>query len=112
MKKMVDVIVEAIENKQGKDIKVLDFHNVSALMDYFVITHGDSNRQLQAIIDGVETDLLKSGYKIKSIQGSADGGWILLDAFDVIVHVFSKEQRDFYSLERLWADLPEYKREV
>lgn len=104
----VDIIIKAIDEKLGKEIKVLDFQGVSSLMDYFVICHADSARQIQAIVDAIEVSLKQAGYELKSIQGNADSGWVLVDAYDVIVHVFSKEQREFYQLEYLWADLPSY----
>ena len=103
-KKICKLAYDALDDKQGMDIKVLDIHDVSVLADYFIIAHGNNQNHVQALIDSVDEALSKNGYPIKSVEGYQTGSWILMDAERVIIHVFHKDARLFYDLERIWSD--------
>ena len=77
---------------------------ISAVADYFVIADGTNKNQVQAMCDSVEEEMHKAGYSLKSVEGYSQGGWILLDYYDIIVHIFSDEARRFYDIERIWND--------
>src|SRR5699024_9789348 len=85
-------------------IMVLNMQGVSILADYFVIMHGNSERQVGAIADGILDAAEKQNIPVKRIEGQKGGDWLLIDLNDVIVHVFQHETRNFYNLEKLWAD--------
>ena len=100
-------VVDAIEEKQGEDIVLLDIQQLSPHVDYFVVCSGASERQLKAIIDHVvETLQTKHNYRPRRIEGQAESGWILLDFIDIVVHAFSTSQRAFYQLEDVWKEAP------
>ena len=98
--------VKAIDGKKANNIVALDMRNVSLMADYFVIADAASNRQVQAIVTEVKDKVQAAGGEVKLIEGFQSADWVLVDLGDVIVHVFSTEQRDFYNLERLWHDAP------
>ncbi|MCI1850244.1 MAG: ribosome silencing factor [Schleiferilactobacillus harbinensis] len=79
---------------------------VSLLADYFVIMHGNSERQVQAIVEGIIEAEEAAGVTVQSVEGKKDSRWMLIDLGDVVVHVFTKEERAFYNLEKLWSDAP------
>jgi ribosome-associated protein len=95
---------DALDDKQGMDIKILDIHEISILADYFIIAHGNNPNHVRAMIDSVQDKLSEAGYDAKDIEGYADGTWVLMDFGRIIVHVFHKEARMFYDLERIWSD--------
>jgi ribosome-associated protein len=97
-------IVDLVTGKLGEDILLLDIRPVSAIADYFVICSGSSERQLQAISDGVRTGLHEAGVGLLHVEGTPASGWILLDYGMVMVHVLSPPTRRYYSLEQLWKD--------
>lgn len=103
---LITAIIEGIEEKKGKDIVQLDMRNLkNSVTDFFIICHGDSSRQADAIADTVEEFARKkTDQKPLHKEGSQHANWILLDYSDVIVHIFNKEYRDFYNIEGLWAD--------
>lgn len=103
-KKMALMAVEALEDKKGADITIIDISEISVLGDYFIIANGTNRNQVQAMSDGVEETLGRAGYEPKQIEGYQSAGWILLDYKDIIIHVFSEEDRAFYDLERVWRD--------
>jgi ribosome-associated protein len=96
----------AAAGKQGDRIVVLDVRDLIVITDYFVIASGSSDRQVRTIVDEVEKALRSQGSKPVRREGEDRGSWILLDYFDVVVHVFGAEERDYYDLERLWRDAP------
>ncbi len=102
--KMVKTAVLALEEKKGSDISVIDISNVSVMADYFVIVSAENTRQVDALADSVEDAMAKDGYDMRRKEGVSGSGWLLLDFNDIIVHVFDKEQRFFYDLERIWSD--------
>lgn len=103
-KKMALLAVEALEDKKAEDITIIDISEVSVLADYFIIADGNNKNQVQAMVDNVQEELFKAGYEMKQMEGYREGNWILLDFGDIIVHIFDKENRLFYDLERIWKD--------
>ena len=103
-KEMARIAYDALSDKKGEDIKIIDITGVSVLADYFIIANGNSDSQVNALVDNVEEELHKAGYHLKQREGRANSSWILLDFGDIIVHVFDKENRLFYDLERIWKD--------
>lgn len=103
-KEMVKLAFHALEEKKAEDIKIIEIGDISVIADYFIIAHGNSSSQVDAMIDAVEEELGKSKYYPKRIEGIKNSGWILMDYGDVVVHIFSKEDRLFYDLERIWRD--------
>ena len=103
-KKMTKVAVAALEEKKGEDISVIDISGVSVMADYFIIAHGSNELQVRALVESVEEALERAGYERKQREGTHKGGWILLDFTDIIIHIFDKENRLFYDLERIWRD--------
>ena len=101
---LVKKIVEALEDKKAEDITVLDIGEVSSIADYFIIANGNSESQVRALVDNVEEELSKAGYEMKQREGYGSGNWVLMDFGEIIVHVFDKENRLFYDLERIWRD--------
>lgn len=104
IEKKLSIIVKACEDKNGIDIKVLKISKLTSIADYFVIVSGNSSNQVMAIADEVEEKVLREENVEFSKEGHRSGRWILMDFNDIIVHVFHKEQREFYDLERLWSD--------
>jgi ribosome-associated protein len=100
----VALAVSAALDKKAEQVHVLDLRNGSAFTDFFVIATGNNIRQVQAIADGIEETLKKTGIRPALVEGYSRAEWILLDYFDFIVHVFTPATRDFYALERLWGD--------
>ncbi len=103
-RKMVQLAIEALEDKKGEDIRVIDIREVTVLADYFLIASGSNTNQVQAMADSVEEKLEKAGYVCRQIEGYRTANWILMDYRDIIVHVFCQEDRLFYDLERIWRD--------
>ena len=95
--------IEAGQDRKAGDIVVLDLRPAEGFTDYFVIMTGQNTRQIQAISDAIQDSLGAKGAKPAHIEGGDRAGWILLDYFDFIVHIFSPESRAFYALERLWG---------
>ena len=100
-------IAALIDNKKGEEVRVLQIGTLTTIGDYFVVATGNSTTQVKALADEVEEKLSAKGLEPKRIEGYASASWILLDYYDVIVHIFLKETREFYALERLWGDAPE-----
>lgn len=105
-KKVLEIAVKAAENKRGEDIIALDLQPVSLITDYFMIVDANSTRQVQAIVDSIEEAVEEAGIKIQRIEGYNAAKWVLIDLGDVMVHVFQKEERAYYNLEKLWAEAP------
>ncbi len=97
-------ITELIFNKKGSDVKILDLRKLTAMSDYFIICSADSEPQVKAIADEIEKSLKDEGIKIWHKEGYRALNWLLLDYVDVVVHIFKKEAREFYNLEKLWGD--------
>jgi len=101
-----NIIADLIKNKKGYDIKILDLRKLSTIADFFVICSADSDRQVKAIADEIEDKLSEQRIKCSNREGYETMNWILLDYFDVIVHVFKNEARNYYNLEKFWGDAP------
>ncbi len=101
---MTKLAIEALEDKKAEDISIIDISEVSVLADYFLIASGISKNQVQALIDNVEEKLGQAGITPKNIEGYQTGNWVLMDYGDLIVHVFDRQNRLFYDLERIWRD--------
>lgn len=101
---LVKTAFEAIDDKKGEEIRILDISKVSVIADYFIIAHGNNINQVQSICDEVEQRLGRLGVHAKQVEGYEKANWILMDFGDIIIHVFDKENRLFYDLERIWRD--------
>lgn len=103
-KEMARIAYDALEEKKGENIKVINISGVSIIADYFIIATGGSNSQINALVDNVNEKMHKAGYPLKQREGYGQGSWVLLDFGVIIVHVFDKENRSFYNLEHVWSD--------
>ncbi len=101
---MIKVIVKTLDSKKAIDIKVIKVEELTSLTEYFVICNGTSSTQIKSLADEVEVILEQAGVKVNHREGYSAGNWVLLDYISVIIHIFHKDMREFYSLERLWAD--------
>lgn len=102
--KFAKIAYQALEDKKGEDVKIIDISEISPIADYFIIADGANQNHLQAMCDAVEEKLYQAGCKLRQTEGNRNSTWILMDYGDIIVHVFSKEDRLFYDLERIWTD--------
>lgn len=101
---LVKKVAGALEDKKAEDITVIDISGVSSIADYFIIANGLNSNQLTAMQDAVDEVMYTNGIHAKQVEGNNKSTWILMDYQDVIVHLFSKEDRLFYDLERIWKD--------
>ena len=101
---ILKIAVKAIDSKMGENIKVIKIDELTIIADYFIIANGNSNTQVKAIADEVEFKLSEAGLEPHRTEGYQGATWIVLDYVDVVVHIFHKDTRDFYDLERLWQD--------
>jgi len=108
-KEMTKIAFHALDEKKGEDIRILDISHVSTIADYFIIANGNSTSQVNALVDNIEEQMAKAGYDYRQREGQNTGAWVLLDYTDIIIHVFDKENRSFYNLERIWSDGREVK---
>ena len=100
----LEIIVKALDSKKAEDIKVIKVGDLTVIADYFVIADGTSSTQTKALADEAEYKMKENGVVPNRVQGNNGSNWVIIDYGDIVVHVFSKEQRDFYNLERLWRD--------
>ena len=103
-KEIAKLAIEALEDKKAEEIKIIDISNISTIADYFIIATGANTNQIQAMVDAVDEALTKAGHSPRQIEGNRNSTWILMDYRDIIVHIFSKEDRLFYDLEKIWTD--------
>lgn len=103
-RKMAKTACHALEEKKADDIRIIDIAEISVIADYFVIAGASNSNQIQAMVDAVEEAMYKEGYTCTQKEGNRNSSWILMDYKDVIIHLFSKEDRLFYDLERIWQD--------
>lgn len=105
MDKILNTIYNAIDDKKGGNTRILDISAITTISDYFIITSGNNYNQVRVIADNVEEELLKKhGMRPERVEGYNNGEWILLDYIDYVIHVFDREQRLFYDIERIWSD--------
>ena len=97
---------KAVDDKKGEDIVVLNMEGVSLIADQFIICHANSERQVQAIAKEVADKAAEAGYPVKRLEGVEMARWVLVDLGDVVVHVFHRDERGYYNLEKLWGDAP------
>lgn len=103
----VRTAVAAIQGLRGLDLRVLDLDEISDFTEFFLLCSGSSERQVRAIADAVEEKLREVGSRPLHVEGYDNGSWVLLDYGDFLVHIFSESTREYYRLERLWADAPD-----
>lgn len=103
-KEMARLAIQALEDKKAEEIKVIDISEVSVIADYFIVANGTNRTQIQALSDNVEETLGRAGYPLRQVEGYQNANWVLLDFNDVIIHIFDKENRLYYDLERIWRD--------
>ena len=103
-KELTKLAVAALEDRKAEDVTVIDISEISPIADYFIIANGNNQNQLTAMQDAVDEALYKEGLHAKQVEGNNKSTWILMDYQDIIVHLFSKEDRLFYDLERIWRD--------
>ncbi|QNQ80137.1 ribosome silencing factor [Lactobacillus sp. PV034] len=103
-KQLLDLTIEAIDERHGEDIEAYDMAGQSILADYYVITSAGSNRQLHAIVNAIVDKIHENGKEDYRIEGNRDSNWLLIDMGDVVVNVFTEDARDFYGLEKLWRN--------
>lgn len=103
-KNLADKITGLIFNKKGYDVKILDLRKLATFADYFVICSADSDTQVKAVADEIDKELRDEGIKYWHKEGYKALSWVLIDYVDVVVHIFKKDAREFYKLEKLWGD--------
>lgn len=103
-REMTRLAIQALEDKKAEDIRIIDISQVSILADYFIIASGTNRSQIQAMTDNVSEVLGRFGTALRQVEGYDTANWILMDFGDIIVHIFDKENRLFYNLERIWQD--------
>ena len=101
---MIKTSVDALEDKKGEDVKIIDISEVSPIADCFILASGSNRNQVQAMADAVAEKMHKEGFAMKQIEGYDGANWILMDFVDIVVHIFDRESRNFYDLERIWKD--------
>ena len=103
-KALMEKIVSILDSKKAEDVRVIRICDLTILADYFVIAAGNSSTQVKMLADEVDYQLGEAGIQPYKVEGYHSENWIVLDYSDVVVHVFQKDTRSFYDLERLWAD--------
>ncbi|MGI8418175.1 MAG: ribosome silencing factor [Nakamurella sp.] len=103
---MATISAQAAADKLATDVTIIDVSDRLAITDCFVVVTGSNERQIGAIVDGIEEKMREAGYKPVRREGERDGRWVLLDYIDIVVHVQHAEERVYYSLDRLWKDCP------
>jgi len=111
IKDIAVLAAEAAEDKKAEDIDILKVEGLTVIADYFVICSANSDKQVRAVARAVDEKLSEKGIEPRRIAGMNDARWVLIDYADVIVHVFQKREREYYDLERLWADAEKILRE-
>lgn len=103
---LLKIAVKAADDKRAEDILALNMQGISLIADYFIICHGNSDKQVQAIAREMKEKAEENGYSVKRMEGFDEARWILIDLGDVVAHVFHRDERSYYKLERLWGDAP------
>ncbi|OZM57769.1 ribosome silencing factor [Lottiidibacillus patelloidae] len=103
---ILQIVASALDDKKAEEIVILNMVGLSSMADQFVICHGNSDKQVQAIAKNVKDEVTKNDYEIKRMEGYDEARWVLIDCGDIIVHVFHKDERSYYNLEKLWGDAP------
>ena len=103
-RELARIIYDALDEKKATDIQVIDIRDISVIADYFIVASAGNQSQLNALQDAVDEKMYKSGHHALHTEGNRESTWILMDYEDIIVHLFSAEDRLFYNLERIWKD--------
>ncbi|CDQ18065.1 ribosome-associated protein [Halobacillus karajensis] len=103
-KELVNLAAQACDEKRAQDIVVLDMSDVSLIADYFLICEGSNERQVQAIARELKNQAEQNGIEVKRMEGFEQARWVLVDLNDIVCHIFHKDERHYYNLERLWGD--------
>ena len=103
-RELAKIAYNALDEKKGINISIIDISEISTLADYFIIAGGNNENQVKALANSVEEEMYKVDCKPKHIEGFDNANWVLMDFSDIIVHVFNEEDRLFYDLERIWRD--------
>ena len=104
--KLLNIAVDAAENKKAEDIISLNMQGISDMTDYFVVCHGNNERQVQSIARAVKEAVHEQDIDVKRMEGYQDARWILIDLANVVVHIFHKDERPYYNIEKLYQDAP------
>lgn len=104
--KLLNIAVDAAENKKAEDIISLNMQGISDMTDYFVVCHGNNERQVQSIAKAVKEAVHEQDIDVKRMEGYQDARWVLLDLANVVVHIFHKDERPYYNIEKLYQDAP------
>ncbi|MEO3947836.1 ribosome silencing factor [Gorillibacterium sp. CAU 1737] len=101
---LLDLVWEAADSKKAVDLIALDLKGISLIADYFVICHGNSETQVQAIATDIRKKAEAAGVRVRGLEGMDKARWVLVDLGDVVAHVFHRDEREYYRLEKLWSD--------
>ncbi|XJZ26294.1 ribosome silencing factor [Bacillota bacterium Lsc_1132] len=104
---LLTIAVKAADDKRAEDIVALNMKGISLIADYFIICHGNSDKQVQAIAREMKEKVEENHFEVKRMEGFDEARWILIDMGDVVAHVFHRDERSYYNLERLWGDAPQ-----
>lgn len=105
-RRIAELAWEAADAKQAVDPVILDISRLTTIAHYFIITHGNSDRHVRAIAQNIQDELETKGVRLWHLEGMSEGRWVLLDYGSLVVHVFYRDLREFYGLERLWGNAP------
>ncbi|WP_018661380.1 ribosome silencing factor [Heyndrickxia acidiproducens] len=103
---LLKTVVKACDDKRAEDIVVLNMQGISLIADYFLICNGNSDKQIQTIAREVKEKAEEAGCTVRRMEGFDEGKWILIDLGDIVAHIFNRDERNYYNLERLWGDAP------
>lgn len=101
---ILQVVADACEDRKAEEITILDMKQLTPMADYFLICHGTNERQVQAIAKSIKDSLEELNYEVKRMEGFEQARWVLIDIGDIVCHIFHKDERSYYNLERLWGD--------
>lgn len=104
--KLLNIAVDTAENKKAEDIISLNMQGISDMTDYFVVCHGNNERQVQSIARAVKEAVHEHDIDVKRMEGYQDARWVLIDLANVVVHIFHKDERSYYNIEKLYQDAP------
>lgn len=104
--RLLNLAVKAVDDKRAENITVLNVKGISLVADYFIICHGNSEKQVQAIATELKDVAQEENIPLKRLEGYDQARWVLIDLVDIVIHVFHREERIFYNLEKLWGDAP------
>ncbi|MBM7620341.1 ribosome silencing factor [Sutcliffiella halmapala] len=105
-KELLQLAAQAADDKRAEELVALNMKGISLVSDYFLICHGNSDKQVQAIARAIKEAAEEQGQNVRRMEGFDEARWILVDLGDVVAHVFHKDERGYYNLERLWGDAP------